>query len=74
MNNFNPGKLERPDRSLPKYYGLISMLTGPGIVVMFLPLFFKYETLRYKFEDDGMSMSWGFIFRHEIPRRYAISY
>src|SRR2546428_8210494 len=70
MNNFNPGELERPDRSLLKYYGLISLLTGPGIVVMFLPLFFKYETLRYKFEDDGMSMSWGFIFRHEIHLTY----
>src|SRR4029077_16815114 len=49
---------------------LISLVTGPGIVVMFLPLFFKYETLRYKFEDDGMPMSWGFFFRHEIHRTY----
>ena len=37
---------------------------------MFLPLFFKYETLRYKFEDDGMSMSWGILFRHEIHLTY----
>src|SRR5215470_13688850 len=70
LNNFNPGGLERPDSSLLKYYALISLLTGPGIVVMFLPLFFKYETLRYKFEDDGMSMSWGFLFRHEIHLTY----
>jgi uncharacterized membrane protein YdbT with pleckstrin-like domain len=69
-NNFNPGRLERPDSSLLKYYALISLLTGPGIVVMFLPLFFKYETLRYKFEDDGMSMSWGILFRHEIHLTY----
>ena len=48
----------------------MSLLTGPGIVVMFLPLFFKYETLRYKFEDDGMSMSWGILFRHEIHLTY----
>ncbi len=70
LNNFNPGELERPDSSLLKYYALISLLTGPGIVVMFLPLFFKYETLRYKFEDDGMSMSWGILFRHEIHLTY----
>jgi putative membrane protein len=70
LNNFNPGQLERPDSSLLKYYALISLLTGPGIVVMFLPLFFKYETLRYKFEDDGMSMSWGILFRHEIHLTY----
>ena len=48
----------------------MSLLTGPGIVVMLLPLFFKYETLRYKFEDDGMSMSWGILFRHEIHLTY----
>src|SRR5262245_5058223 len=70
LNNFNPGELERPDSSLLKYYALISLLTGPDIVVMFLPLFFKYETLRYKFEDDGMSMSWGILFRHEIHLTY----
>src|SRR5262252_829179 len=70
LNNFNPGELERPDSSLLKYYALISLLTGPGIVAMFLPLFFKYETLRYKFEDDGMSMSWGILFRHEIHLTY----
>jgi putative membrane protein len=70
LNNFNPGELERPASSLLKYYALISLLTGPGIVVMFLPLFFKYETLRYKFEHDGMSMSWGILFRHEIHLTY----
>src|SRR5215468_8546548 len=70
LNNFNPGGIERPDSSLLKYYVLTSLLTGPGIVVMFLPLFFKYETLRYKFEDDGMSMSWGILFRHEIHLTY----
>ena len=69
-NYFNPGGLERPDSSLLKYYALISLLTGPGVVVMFLPLFFKYETLRYKFEDDGMSISWGILFRHEIHLTY----
>ena len=37
---------------------------------MFWPLFFKYETLRYRFEDDGMSMSWGVLFRHEIHLTY----
>ena len=70
LNKFNRGELERPDSSLLKYYALISLLTGPGIVVMFPPLFFKYETLRYKFEDDGMSMSWGILFRHEIHLTY----
>jgi len=33
-------------------------------------LFFKYETLKYRFEADGMSMSWGVLFRHEIYLTY----
>jgi uncharacterized protein len=70
MNSFNPRELEKPDPSLLKYYALMALLTGPGIIVMFWPLFFKYETLRYRFEDDGMSMSWGILFRHEIHLTY----
>jgi putative membrane protein len=67
---FDPHKIERPDSSLLKYYALISLLTGPGFLVMFLPLFFKYETLKYRFEEEGMSMSWGILFRHEINLTY----
>jgi putative membrane protein len=70
MDSFNPSVLERPDSSLLKYYALICLLTGPGFLVGFWPLFFKYETLRYKFDSDGMSMSWGFLFRHEINLTY----
>src|SRR5262245_566877 len=48
----------------------MALLTGPGVVVLFLPMFFKYETLKYRFDDDGMSMSWGILFRREILLTY----
>ncbi|MBI4471051.1 MAG: PH domain-containing protein [Acidobacteria bacterium] len=48
----------------------MALLTGPGIVIAFWPLFFKYETLKYRFDDEGMSMSWGVLFRHEINLTY----
>jgi uncharacterized membrane protein YdbT with pleckstrin-like domain len=70
MQSFDPSNLQRPDSSLLKYYVIMSLLTGPGALVIFWPLFFKYETLRYRFEDDGMSMTWGFLFRHEIHLTY----
>ena len=41
--------------------------TFPFVV---LPLFFKYETLRYRFDDAGIAMSWGFLFRREIYLTY----
>lgn len=70
MSAFDPHQIERPAPVLLKYFAIMSLLTGPGFLVVFWPLFFKYETLRYRFEKDGMSMSWGFLFRHEIYLTY----
>ena len=70
MNNFNPSHIERPDPSLMKYYIIMSLLTGPGFFIMILPLFFKYETLRYRFDDEGMSLSWGILYRREVYLTY----
>ena len=67
---FDPTEIERPDSSLLKYYVVMALLSGPGVIVAFWPLFFKYETLKYRFDDDGMSMSWGVLFRHEIYLTY----
>lgn len=53
-----------------KYYLLVSLLTGPGFVVAILPLWFKYETLRYRFDDEGISISWGILFRREVHLTY----
>jgi uncharacterized protein len=70
MDSFDPRKIERPHKSLLKYFAITSVLTGPGLLVELPRLFFKYETLKYRFEDDGMSMSWGLLFRHEIYLTY----
>jgi putative membrane protein len=70
METFDPRTIDRPHSSLLKYYAITALLTGPGFLVLFWPLFFKYETLKYRFEDDGMSMSWGILFRHEIHLTY----
>lgn len=70
MTPFDPRRIERPDRSLMKYYLIVSLLTGPGFFIMILPLFFKYETLKYRFDDEGMSMSWGMLYRREIYLTY----
>jgi len=70
MSAFDPRAINRPDSSLLKYYVLTALLTGPGFPVVVLPLFFKYETLRYRFDDEGMSMSWGILFRREIYLTY----
>ncbi|MES1167576.1 MAG: PH domain-containing protein [Oleiharenicola lentus] len=63
--------IERPHKSLFTYY-LISCLAFPPLLIIAGPyLYFRYHTMRYKFTDDGISMSWGILFRREIIVNYA---
>jgi len=63
--------IERPDKVLLTYY-LLSCLVFPPLLVIAGPYYyFRYRTMRYKFTDDGISMSWGILFRREIIVNYA---
>lgn len=70
MTDFNPKAITRPDARLMKYYLVTALLTGPMFPIVILPLYFKYETLKYRFDDSGISMSWGILFRKEIYLTY----
>ncbi len=63
---FKASEITRPDKSLLKYYLLSSLMAGPLFLIPFIPLFFKYETLKYKIDDEGISMSWGILYKREI--------
>ncbi len=63
--------ITRPHRKLLSLYLLRSVLTGPAFPFVFLPSFFKYETLRYRFDDEGVTMAWGLLWRREIFLTYA---
>lgn len=63
--------IERPDRSLFRYYLLTSFLAGPFFPIAMMVLWFRYRTMRYRFDDEGISMSWGALFRREIHLTYA---
>ncbi len=67
---FHPKEITRPDKALLRYYLVIALLAGPAYPIAILPLIFKYETLKYKFDDTGVSMSWGLLFRREIYLTY----
>jgi putative membrane protein len=67
---FDPRTITRPDRALLGYYVIITVLSNVFSPIVFLPLFFKYETLHYRFDDEGVSMSWGILFRREIYLTY----
>lgn len=69
-SDFDPLQIGRPDGKLLTYYLLLSLLTGPGLIITIWPLLFKYMTLQYKFDASGVSMRWGVLFRTEIYLTY----
>lgn len=63
--------LERPHPSLWTYYWLSCLVIPPLFPVVAPYYWFRYHTMRYKFTDEGVSMSWGILFRREIIINYA---
>jgi putative membrane protein len=53
------------------YYTLACLLTGPLFPIVIIPYYFRYHTMRYRFDGDGISMRWGILFRREIHLTYA---
>jgi membrane protein YdbS with pleckstrin-like domain len=60
-----------PERSLFHYYVLQSLLLGPFFFFALIPLYFRYHTLRYEVDEEGITMRWGVLFRREISLTYA---
>lgn len=63
--------ITRPTEQLMTYYVLKALATTVGFPVTILLLYFRYHTMRYVFTDEGISMSWGILFRHQIMLNYA---
>lgn len=63
--------IERPAPSLLTYYLISSFVAGPAFLVLMLVGVFRYKTLRYRFDEEGISMKWGILFRQEINLTYA---
>jgi len=63
--------IERPAPNLFTYYLMSSFVLGPLFFILLIPLYFRYHTLRYRFDEEGISMRWGILFRREINLTYA---
>ena len=63
--------IERPHKNLFTYYCVSLLVFPPLLPILILPVWFRYHTMRYKFTDEGISMSWGILFRREIIVNYA---
>jgi putative membrane protein len=67
---FDPFAITRPAPVLMYYYFLVSLLAGPFFVFALAPLACRYLTLRYRFDDRGISMSYGVLFKRETLLTY----
>jgi len=71
QESFNVSKITRPDPVLMTHYFITSLLmAGPFFFIPLIPFYFKYHTLKYTFDDSGISMSWGILFRKEVYLTY----
>lgn len=62
--------LTRPERGLLGLYALYSLAAFCAAPIVFVPLYFKYHTLRYRLDEEGISASWGILFRREVHLTY----
>ena len=63
--------IDRPAPKLFTYYLLSSFVLGPLFFILLIPLYFRYHTLGFRFDEEGISMRWGILFRREINLTYA---
>jgi membrane protein YdbS with pleckstrin-like domain len=62
--------IARPHPNLLWLYGLQSLAGLFVAPLIFVPFYFKYHTLRYRFDEEGIGASWGILFRREIRLTY----
>ncbi|MBK9250226.1 MAG: PH domain-containing protein [Ignavibacteria bacterium] len=64
-------KLNRPHKNLLKLfviYSLTSLIFFPFVMI---PMYFRYHTLRYKFDSEGISIAYGIFWRRESYVTYS---
>src|SRR5262245_54411171 len=63
--------IERPKAQLLTLYLLYAGLTTVAAPIVFIPLYFRYHTLRFRFDREGIGVSYGILFRRETYLTYA---
>lgn len=53
------------------WYICKALATTLAFPVTLLLLYFRYHTMRYRFDAEGIRMSWGIIVRHEVMLNYS---
>lgn len=70
VGSFDPRSITRPAPVLMQYYVVTAALTLLGFPFVLLGLWFRYLTLRYRFDDEGVWMGVGLLFKRETNLAY----
>jgi uncharacterized membrane protein YdbT with pleckstrin-like domain len=63
--------IEVPARQLLTLYVLRAIATTIAFPLTMTLLFFRYHTMRYRFDAEGIHMRWGILLRREIMLNYS---
>jgi uncharacterized protein len=63
--------ITRPAPPLLTYFFLVALAGTVVFPFLMLFLYFRFHTLHYKFDEDGVSMGYGILFRREMHLTYA---
>ena len=63
--------IERPSPPLWTYYVLQAIASNVAFPVTIVVLFFRYHTMRYRFDAEGIHMRWGIVIRREVMLNYS---
>jgi len=63
--------INRPCPALWNYYILKALATNIAAPVTLMLLYFRFHTMRYRFDAEGIHMAWGILMRHEIMLNYS---
>ena len=69
-SRFNPKDITRPSKRLLAYYFVSSLLLGPFFFLALIPLVFRYRTMRFTFDDQGVTLKYGAFFQTEKRLNY----
>lgn len=63
--------IERPHPNLLKQYIAQAFLAGPLSPLVCLLLYFRYHSMRYRFDEHGITKSYGVLLRREVHLTYS---
>jgi putative membrane protein len=63
--------IERPSPPLWTYYVLQAIASTVAFPVTIVLLYFRYHTMRYRFDAEGIHMRWGILMRREVMLNYS---